>query len=100
LLHGAWHGGWWWAPVADRLTDQGYAVLAPTMPGHGVTDDRAGITNAQCADALVDFLDKRDVHDAILVGHSWAGTLISTVAPRLLDRLHGLVYMSAFVLEP
>jgi len=100
LIHGSWHGGWYWAPVARRLTEKGHTAFAPTMPGHGVTDSRADITNEQCADTLVDYIVERDLHDVILVGHSWAGTVLSTVAPRLVDRLQRLVYASAFVLEP
>jgi pimeloyl-ACP methyl ester carboxylesterase len=100
LIHGAWHGGWCWAPVVRRLAEKGHAAFAPTMPGYGVTEQRAGITNQHCADTLVDYIDRRDLHDVILVGHSWAGTLLSTVAPRLLNRVQRLVYASAFVLEP
>jgi len=100
LIHGSWHGGWCWAPVARRLNAKGHAAFAPTMPGHGVTDDRAGIMNEHCADALVDYIERRDLRDVILVGHSWGGTLLSVVAPRLLERIQRLVWVSAFVLEP
>jgi pimeloyl-ACP methyl ester carboxylesterase len=70
------------------------------MPGHGVDDDRAGITNDHCAAALIDFIEGQDLDDVILVGHSWAGTLLSAVTPQLSGRLQRLVYVSAFVLEP
>jgi pimeloyl-ACP methyl ester carboxylesterase len=100
LIHGAWHGGWCWTPVVRRLAEKGHAAFAPTMPGYGVTEQRAGITNQHCADTLIDYIDGRGLHDVILVGHSWAGTLLSTVAPRLPNRVQRLVYASAFVLEP
>lgn len=100
LVHGTWHGGWCWAPVVQRLGEAGHTALAPTMPGHGVDDDRAGITNEHCAAALVDLFEQRDLRDVVLVGHSWAGSVLSAVTPQLSDRLRRLVYVNAFVLEP
>lgn len=100
LVHGSWHGGWCWTPVVARLAEAGHTAFAPTMPGHGVDDDRAGITNNHCGAALVDFIEGLDLEDVVLVGHSWAGTLLSAVAPELDDRLQRLVFVNAFVLEP
>jgi pimeloyl-ACP methyl ester carboxylesterase len=100
LVHGSWRAGWCWAPVVTRLAEKGHVAFAPTMPGHGIGADRAEITNEDCADALVRFIEGRDLREVVLVGHSWGGTLLSAVAPRLSDRLGGLVYANAFVLEP
>jgi hypothetical protein len=33
LVHGAWHGGWCWRRVADRLEGKGHKVFVPTMTG-------------------------------------------------------------------
>ena len=35
LVHGAWHGGWCWRRVADRLQSQGHKVFTPTLTGLG-----------------------------------------------------------------
>ena len=35
LVHGAWHGGWCWQRVADRLRRDGHAVFTPTLTGLG-----------------------------------------------------------------
>ena len=35
LVHSAWHGGWCWRFVADRLKAGGARVLAPTLTGLG-----------------------------------------------------------------
>jgi hypothetical protein len=35
LVHGAWHGGWCWRRVYDRLTAKGHCVVAPTLSGVG-----------------------------------------------------------------
>src|ERR1700722_10641462 len=45
LVHGAWHGGWCWQRVADRLRGGGHTVFAPTLTGLGERSPllRAGI---------------------------------------------------------
>src|SRR5262245_46958375 len=35
LVHGAWHGGWCWRRVADRLEAKGHKVFTPTLTGVG-----------------------------------------------------------------
>src|SRR6202521_3420077 len=35
LVHGAWHGGWCWRRVADRLRAAGHQVFTPTQTGLG-----------------------------------------------------------------
>ena len=35
LIHGAWHGGWCWRRVADRLEGKGHKVFSPTLTGVG-----------------------------------------------------------------
>lgn len=35
LVHGAWHGGWCWRKVAERLRAAGHGVLTPTLTGLG-----------------------------------------------------------------
>jgi Alpha/beta hydrolase family len=35
LVHGAWHGGWCWPRVADRLRSGGHKVFTPTLTGLG-----------------------------------------------------------------
>jgi hypothetical protein len=33
LVHGAWHGGWCWRRVAERLSGAGHRVFYPTLTG-------------------------------------------------------------------
>lgn len=97
LIPGAWHSGWTWRPVAERLRAQGHRVLTPTLPGLADGDDPRGLSLADLGDFVVDLMVRRDLRDVTLVGHSWAGYVITDAAPRLADRLRGLVYWSAFV---
>ncbi|WP_405985420.1 alpha/beta fold hydrolase [Streptomyces sp. NBC_00872] len=97
LVHGAWHGGWAWEPVAARLRAAGHRVLAPTSPGLGIDDDPRGVTLADCADALVDQVERRDLTDVTVVAHSWGGYVIGGAERRLVRRLKQVIFYSAFV---
>jgi pimeloyl-ACP methyl ester carboxylesterase len=99
LVHGAWHGGWAWQPVASRLRAAGHHVWAPTCPGLGIDDDPRGVTLAGCVDSLVSQVEASFAVDITLVGHSWGGYVIAGAAPRLASRLKRLVFWSAFVPE-
>ena len=48
-------------------------------------------------DYLVDFVEKRDLTDIVLVAHSWGGFPVSGASVRLASRISRLVYWSAFV---
>ncbi|WP_028935676.1 alpha/beta fold hydrolase [Pseudonocardia spinosispora] len=97
LIPGAWHGGWTWRPVAERLRAHGHRVLTPTLPGLADGEDPRGYSLADAGDFVVDLIARYDLRDVTLIGHSWAGYVITHAAPRLADRLRGLVYWSAFV---
>jgi pimeloyl-ACP methyl ester carboxylesterase len=99
LVHGAWHGGWAWQPVASRLRAAGHRVWAPTCPGLGIDDDPRGVTLAGCVDSLVSQVEASWAVDITLVGHSWGGYVIAGAAPRLTSRLKALAFWSAFVPE-
>lgn len=97
LVHGAWHGGWSWQPVAAHLRAAGHRVTAPTSPGLGINDDPRCVTLADCVDSLVDHVERTDRTSVTLVAHSWGGFVAAGAAPRLAPRLKRLVFWSAFV---
>jgi pimeloyl-ACP methyl ester carboxylesterase len=97
LIAGAWHGGWAWRPVAEHLRAAGHRVLTPTLPGLHDGDDPTALHLSDAVDAVVHLVEHEDLHDVVLVGHSWGGFVITGAAPRLADRLRKLVYWSAFV---
>ncbi len=97
LITGAWHGGWSWRPVATRLRAAGHRVLTPTLPGMDLGDDPRGITLTDSCDAVVDLVEREDLTDVTLLGHSWGGYVVSGAAPRVAPRLKRTVFWSAFV---
>jgi len=101
LVHGAWHGGWCYARVAELLRAQGYRVFTPTMTGLGerVHLANANITLSTHVTDIVNVLRYEDLHDVVLCGHSYGGLVISGVVEAVPERIAALVYLDAFVPE-
>jgi len=99
LIHGAWHGGWAWCRVADRLRARGHAVFAPTLTGLG---ERAHLihpgidASLHVADVLAVIKYER-LKDIVLVGHSYGGCVISCVAESAPDAISSVVFLDAFI---
>jgi pimeloyl-ACP methyl ester carboxylesterase len=97
LVHGGGHGGWCYEKVARLLRAAGHDVFTPTLTGLGerkhlltpTTDLTTHITD------VVNTLIYEDLHDVILVGHSYGGMVITGVADRAAERIKELVYLDA-----
>jgi pimeloyl-ACP methyl ester carboxylesterase len=97
LLHGAWHGGWCWEGVIGELKKAGHTAEAPTMPGHHPWDDRSKIRFEDYVDEIVEVLKKQEA-PVVLVGHSSAGFLLQSAAPKAAEKISHLVFLNAFIL--
>jgi pimeloyl-ACP methyl ester carboxylesterase len=96
LIPGFWLGGWAWRPVADALRARGHEVYALSLTGMG---ERAHLTrpdidlDVHVTDVL-NLLRYEDLHDVVLVGHSYAGAVVITAAAdRMPDRVSRLVFV-------
>jgi pimeloyl-ACP methyl ester carboxylesterase len=100
-VHGAWHGGWCWKRVTPILRAAGHEVFTPTLTGLGerVHLARAGIDLQTHVADVLHVLEAEELSGAVLVGHSYAGMVITGVADSAGDKLRGLVYLDAFVPE-
>jgi pimeloyl-ACP methyl ester carboxylesterase len=82
MVHGAWHGPWYWDPWSEALTAAGYAPRAVTLPAHDEPGDRRRIWTS-----LGDYVDavKSELaflgSDCVVMGHSMGGL----VAQRALE---------------
>jgi pimeloyl-ACP methyl ester carboxylesterase len=97
LVHGAWHGGWCWVRVADRLTAAGHRVFTPTQTGLGERKHllSAAITPDTFTDDIANVIEAEELSDVILVGHSFGGRSICGVADRMPKALRRLVFLDA-----
>ena len=99
LVHGAWHGGWCWRYVRPLL--KGHEVFAPSLTGLGERRHLAGPgvdLDTHISD-IVSILEREDLRDVILVGHSYGGMVVTGAADRAPERIGRLVYLDAFVPE-
>jgi pimeloyl-ACP methyl ester carboxylesterase len=97
LVHGGGHGGWCYQLVARRLQAKGHIVYAPSLPGMGehTHDLHPGIDLDCHIDDVAALLFYENLTDAILVGHSYGGMVITGVADRAPDRTGHRVYLDA-----
>jgi len=102
LVHGAAAGGWFWAPVAERLRAQGHRAFTPTLTGMGERRHLLSreVTLDTWVEDIVNLVEFGDLRDLVLVGHSFGGIPITGVADRVPDRIRRLVYLDAIVPQP
>jgi pimeloyl-ACP methyl ester carboxylesterase len=101
LVHGAYHGAWCWKDVAARLRALGHEVYTPTLTGLGERSHLIGFrpTLETFIEDVAQVIKYEDLSDVVLVGHSFAGSIVSALADRMPERLAHLVYLDAQVLQ-
>src|ERR1700680_2292671 len=101
LVHGAWHGAWCWRRVARLLTATGHDVFSPTLTGvaersHLLRPDIDLDTHIR---DVVNEMRWQELRDVVLVGHSYAGMVISGVAEKMEGAIGSFVMLDAFLPE-
>lgn len=96
LVHGAFHGGWCWDEVADRLRSLGHRVEAPDLPGApGEGTPHEDVTFEAAVRTVTDLLDA-DPEPAVLVGHSNGGMVMTQTSAERPEKVNRLIYLAAF----
>ena len=99
IVHGAWGGSWDWRVVDSLLTLHGHRVVRPPLTGQGervhLASPSIGLTTH--VDDVVNAIRWENLHDVVLVGHSYGGMVITGVADRIPERIRRLVYLDAFL---
>jgi pimeloyl-ACP methyl ester carboxylesterase len=101
LVHGAWHSGECWQRVVPLLESAGHRVLTPSLTGYG---DKAHLLGPEVGldthvEDIVNLIIEENLTEVTLVGHSYAGLVISSAANQAPDRIGRLVYLDAMVPE-
>ncbi|WP_250511067.1 alpha/beta hydrolase [Caballeronia sp. GACF4] len=101
LIHGAWHGGWCWRFVADKLIARGHRVFAPTLTGLG---ERRHLLEAAtsldvCIADINNLIDAEELLNIVMVGHSFGGLVASGVADRMPHAIRSLVMLDALLVD-
>ena len=97
LVHGANHGAWCWRDVRDRLRAANYQVFTPTLTGLG---ERSHLLSPDIRlqdhiDDITNVILTEELHDIVLVGHSYGGTVITGVCDALKSRINQVIFLDA-----
>lgn len=87
--------------MTEALRAAGHRVFAPTLTGLGERAHllRPGLTIEDAAADVINVIKSEELHDVILVGHSFAGAPVTVVADRIPEALKHLVYLDAVIVE-
>jgi pimeloyl-ACP methyl ester carboxylesterase len=100
LVHGAWQSTGTWDLLVPLLREQGHKIIIPVLRGLG-TDQRHLTSEVGLHHHIDDVsieLSKLD-EKVVLVGHSYAGMIVSGVVESHPAKVHSLVFMDAFIPE-
>src|SRR4029450_666830 len=88
LVGGGWLGGWCWQRGARRLREEGHEAYPATLTGLG---ERVHLASPEVdldthITDVVNLIEFEDLRDVVLLGHSYAGLVVTGVADRVPDR--------------
>src|SRR5689334_1998602 len=96
LVAGAWLGAWAWDEVAADLRAAGHEVHALTLSGLAEKRELPAGQRIHVQD-IVDEVERLDLREVVLVGHSYSGIPVGQAAERIGDRLARVVFVDSSV---
>ena len=99
LVHGAWQSIGTWDLLVPLLKEHGHKVITPVLTGLGTDEDRLSgdITLRRHIEDVSQTLAA--LQEVLLVGHSYAGMIISGVVEANPTKVKRLVFLDAFIPE-
>lgn len=101
IVHGAWGGSWAFRKVDSLMTEKGCIIYRPSLTGQGERVHLASpdVSLSTHITDVVNMVLFEDLHDIILIGHSYGGMVITGVADQIPGRISKLIYLDAMVPE-
>jgi pimeloyl-ACP methyl ester carboxylesterase len=97
LVHGSFHAAWNWHKLVPVLRAAGHVAVPLDLPAHGRdSTSRRTATLAASVRSVLEVVD-RTSGEVVLVAHSRSGVVISQAAEARAQRIHGLVYLAAYL---
>ncbi|WP_405756439.1 alpha/beta fold hydrolase [Streptomyces sp. NBC_00073] len=96
LVAGTWLGSWAWEEVAERLRAAGHGVHPLTLSGLAERQGEPAGQQTHVRD-IVSEVERLDLREVVLVGHSYSGIPVGQAAERMGDRLARVVFVDANV---
>ena len=96
VLHGWGSSSASWARVAEMLTEKGYQVIVPDLPGFGKTPAPSAVWGVEeYATFVHEFVEALGLQKYILAGHSFGGQVAVQFAVQHPEKLEKLVLIAA-----
>lgn len=96
LVAGAWLGSWAWDEVVVPLRAAGHGAHPLTLSGLAEKQALPAGQQTHVRD-IVDEVERLDLRDVVLVGHSYSGIPVGQAAERIGDRLARVVFVDSDV---
>ena len=102
LVAGAWHGAWCWQRVLPALWRAGHTAVPVALTGVGERAHQLSprVDLGTHVEDVVAAVRAQECRDAVLVGHSYGGMVVTGAADRLGAEVGRLVYLDAVVPTP
>jgi pimeloyl-ACP methyl ester carboxylesterase len=102
LVAGAWHGAWCWQRVVQALWRAGHTAIPVALTGVGERAHQLSprVDLGTHVEDVVAAVRAQECRDAVLVGHSYGGIVVTGAADRLGAEVGRLVYLDAVVPTP
>ncbi|MFD7894276.1 alpha/beta fold hydrolase [Streptomyces sp. NPDC059743] len=96
LVAGAWLGSWAWDEVVPLLRTAGHGTHPLTLSGLA---EKQGVSAGQQTHVqdIVGEIERHDLRDVVLVGHSYSGIPVGQAAERIGDQLARVVFVDSNV---
>lgn len=96
LVAGAWLGSWAWDEVVPQLRKAGHGVHPLTLSGLAERQGTPAGQETHVRD-IVEEVERLDLREVVLVGHSYSGIPVGQAAERIGERLAHVVFLDSNV---
>ena len=91
LVHGFLGSSDMWSPQVDFFKND-FRVIAPALPGFGKSNNLNSCDSIECmAKAILDLLEKKEIENYNLLGHSMGGMIAQEIAKIAGDKILKLI---------
>ncbi|GMQ28023.1 alpha/beta hydrolase [Algoriphagus confluentis] len=91
-IHGSFTNSYEIKELAERISKQGYYLIAIDYYGHGLTPIPSHeVSLYHVADDVIDLMDQKGIEKAVIGGWSRGGYIASAVYDAYPERVHGLI---------
>jgi pimeloyl-ACP methyl ester carboxylesterase len=99
IVHGATAGGYEWKETGKHLLADGHTVYRVTLTALGERSHLSaeGVDLTTHIDDVVNTILFEDLHDVVLTGHSYGGSVVTGVMNRIPERIRHVMFFDAAV---